>query len=128
MGFTRKFLSAMGIEADKVDEIINAHIEVIDGLKEERDNFKKDAEKIADVQKPQLVAKVAPAFVPGKVPAISLLKILAIVRTYASFYAKNYKLQASLFLNLSLTKKTLLNFYNTVIIASLFVSFRPTAF
>ena len=51
MGFTRKFLSAMGIEADKVDEIINAHIEVVDGLKEERDNFKKDAEKLADVQK-----------------------------------------------------------------------------
>lgn len=51
MGFTRKFLSAMGIEADKVDEIINAHIEVVDGLKEERDNFKKKAEKLADVEK-----------------------------------------------------------------------------
>ena len=51
MAFTRKFLSAMGIEADKVDEIINAHIEVVDGLKEERDNFKKDAEKLADVEK-----------------------------------------------------------------------------
>ncbi len=51
MGFTRKFLSAMGIEADKVDEIINAHIEVVDGLKEERDNYKKDADKLADVQK-----------------------------------------------------------------------------
>ena len=51
MAFTRKFLSAMGIEADKVDEIINAHIEVVDGLKEERDNYKKDAEKLADVQK-----------------------------------------------------------------------------
>ena len=41
----------MGIEADKVDEIINAHIEVVDGLKEERDNFKKDADKLADVEK-----------------------------------------------------------------------------
>lgn len=51
LAFTRKFLSAMGIDADKVDEIINAHIEVVDGLKEERDNFKKDAEKLADVQK-----------------------------------------------------------------------------
>ena len=51
MAFTRKFLSALGIEAEKVDEIINAHIEVVDGLKEERDNFKKDAEKLADVQK-----------------------------------------------------------------------------
>lgn len=51
MAFTRKFLSALGIEADKVDEIINAHIEVVDGLKEERDNYKKSAEKLDDVQK-----------------------------------------------------------------------------
>ena len=51
MAFTRKFLSAMGIEAEKVDEIINAHIEVVDGLKEERDNYKKDAEKLPDIQK-----------------------------------------------------------------------------
>ena len=51
MAFTRKFLSALGIEADKVDEIINAHIEVVDGIKEERDGFKADAEKLADVQK-----------------------------------------------------------------------------
>lgn len=51
MAFTRKFLSALGIEADKVDEIINAHIEVVDGLKEERDNYKKSADKLADVEK-----------------------------------------------------------------------------
>ena len=57
MAFTRKFLSAMGIEADKVDEIINAHIEVVDGLKEERGNFKKDAEKLADVEKELTKAK-----------------------------------------------------------------------
>lgn len=57
MAFTRRFLSALGIEADKVDEIINAHIEVVDGLKEERDNFKKDAEKLADVEKELTKAK-----------------------------------------------------------------------
>ena len=51
MAFTRKFLSALGIEADKIDEIINAHVEVVESLKEERDGFKKDAEKLADVQK-----------------------------------------------------------------------------
>lgn len=50
MAFTRKFLSALGIEADKVDEIINAHIEVVDGLKEERDSYKKSADKLADVE------------------------------------------------------------------------------
>lgn len=57
MAFTRKFLSALGIEADKVDEIINAHIEVVDGLKEERDNFKEDAEKLANVEKELAKAK-----------------------------------------------------------------------
>ena len=51
MAFSRKFLSALGIESDKVDEIIEAHIGVVDGLKEERDNYKKDAEKLAEVQK-----------------------------------------------------------------------------
>ena len=51
MAFTRKFLSAMGIEAEKVDEIISAHVEVVDGLKAERDNYKADADKLKVVQK-----------------------------------------------------------------------------
>lgn len=60
MSLTRKFLSAMGIEADKVDEIIAAHSETVEGLKAERDQYKKDAEKLPKVQeeldtlKPQL--------------------------------------------------------------------------
>lgn len=33
MALTRKFLSALGIEADKIDEIITSHVEVVDGLK-----------------------------------------------------------------------------------------------
>ena len=51
MALTRKFLSALGIEADKVDEIINAHAETVNALKEERDNYKADAEKLPAVQK-----------------------------------------------------------------------------
>jgi len=50
MPFTRKFLSALGIEADKVDEIIIAHTEVTDALKAERDKYKADAEKLPTVQ------------------------------------------------------------------------------
>lgn len=50
MSFTRKFLSALGIEADKVDEIIAAHTEVTDALKEERDKYKADAEKLPAVE------------------------------------------------------------------------------
>lgn len=51
MAFTRKFLSALGIEADKVDEIIAAHTEVTDALKEDRDKYKADAEKLPEVEK-----------------------------------------------------------------------------
>lgn len=51
MALTRKFLSALGIEADKVDEIINAHTEVTDALKAERDGYKAKADKLVGVQK-----------------------------------------------------------------------------
>lgn len=46
MALTRKFLSALGIEADKVDEIIAAHSETVNGLKTERDEFKTKAENL----------------------------------------------------------------------------------
>ena len=45
MALTRKFLAALGIESDKVDEIINAHAETVDGLKSERDGLKEKADK-----------------------------------------------------------------------------------
>lgn len=58
MALTRKFLLAMGIEADKVDEIIEAHTETVDALKKERDTakteaqkYEADAKKLPDVQK-----------------------------------------------------------------------------
>ena len=37
MSLTRKFLSALGIEDDKVDEIISAHTDTVNALKEQRD-------------------------------------------------------------------------------------------
>ena len=51
MALSRKFLSALGIEADKVDEIIEAHTETVNALKEERNQYKADAEKLPGVQK-----------------------------------------------------------------------------
>lgn len=51
MALTRKFLSAMGIEDNKIDEIINAHIEVTEALKNERDGLKDKADKYDDIQK-----------------------------------------------------------------------------
>ena len=60
MALTRKFLSAMGIESDKIDEIITAHADTIDGLKAERDAAKQDAERYkADADKlPELQQKL----------------------------------------------------------------------
>ena len=50
MALTRKFLTALGIDEAKVDEIITAHTEVTDALKAERDKFKTDAGKYAAAQ------------------------------------------------------------------------------
>lgn len=51
MALTRRFLSALGIDADKIDEIIAAHTETVDGLKSDRDKYKAEAEKLETVQK-----------------------------------------------------------------------------
>ena len=51
MALTRKFLSAMGIEEDKIEQIISAHTEVTNALKEERDSLKEQAEQYATVKK-----------------------------------------------------------------------------
>lgn len=51
MALSRKFLAALSIEEDKVDEIIKAHSETVEALKEERDTFKEKAEKYDKVQK-----------------------------------------------------------------------------
>ena len=47
---SRRFLATLGIEQDKIDEIIQQHTESIDGIKTERDTYKKDAEKLVKVQ------------------------------------------------------------------------------
>ena len=46
MSLTRKFLSAMGIESDQVDEIIKAHTETVNGIKKELDEYKDNADNI----------------------------------------------------------------------------------
>lgn len=50
MALTRKFLTALGINADQADEIITAHTETVNALKEERDKYKKDVESMSDMQ------------------------------------------------------------------------------
>lgn len=52
MSLTRRFLNSMGIDAEKIDEIISAHSETVSALKEERDKYKTEAEKYkADAEK-----------------------------------------------------------------------------
>lgn len=51
MALTRKWLSTLGIEADKVDEIIEAHVEVTNGLKADRDKYKEAFDKLPEVEK-----------------------------------------------------------------------------
>ena len=51
MALSRKMLRAMGIEDEKIDQIIEAHTESIDALKEQRDQYKVDAEKLPALQK-----------------------------------------------------------------------------
>lgn len=58
MALTRKFLKAMGIEDEKIDQIIEAHSSTVDGLKDQIDALKADAgnaeenkNKLAGLQK-----------------------------------------------------------------------------
>ena len=50
MSLTRKMLKAMGIEEEKIDQIIEAHSETVDSLKADRDNYKKDADLLKSVR------------------------------------------------------------------------------
>ena len=46
MALTRKALKAMGLTDEQVDSIVEMHVETTDALKEQRDAFKADAEKL----------------------------------------------------------------------------------
>lgn len=51
MALTRKFLSALGIDEEKAEQIIGAHVDTVDSIKAERDKYKEDAEKLPATQK-----------------------------------------------------------------------------
>lgn len=51
MALTRKALSAMGIEDDKVEQIITMYLETLAEIKDERDALKAEAGKLPAVQK-----------------------------------------------------------------------------
>lgn len=51
MALTRKFLQALDIEPDKIDEIIEAHSSTVEALKEERNKFEEQARQLPDKEK-----------------------------------------------------------------------------
>ena len=50
MAFTRKYLAALGVEPEKIDEIMSAHVEVVNGLKSEIAESKDTADELAKVR------------------------------------------------------------------------------
>lgn len=51
MAFTRSFLKSIGLDEEKIQTVIDAHLEVVNTLKEERDKLKQDAASAGDLQK-----------------------------------------------------------------------------
>lgn len=51
MALTRRSLKAMGIDEDKIDEIIAMHTETVNGLKSDLDKYKADVARLPEVEK-----------------------------------------------------------------------------
>lgn len=51
MALTRKFLKAMGIEEEKIEQIIEAHVDTVNGLKESLEQAQVDAKALPGLQK-----------------------------------------------------------------------------
>lgn len=51
MALSRKMLKAMGIEEEKIDQIIEEHAESVDALKKQRDQYKAGAEEAGELKK-----------------------------------------------------------------------------
>lgn len=51
MALTRKMLTAMGIEPDKVDQIIESHSETVEGLKKQAEELRETASKVPTLEK-----------------------------------------------------------------------------
>ena len=51
MSLTRKALSAMGIEGDKIDQIIEMHSDTVNGIKDQISEYKTKAEKLPEITK-----------------------------------------------------------------------------
>lgn len=63
MAFTRKFLSALKLEAEQIDEIMTAHVEVVDHYKTQLDDVKQKNSELETLkaEKADLTAKLKEA-------------------------------------------------------------------
>ena len=48
MSLSRQFLSAIGLESDKIDQVIERHSEAVEALKAQRDHAKREAESLRE--------------------------------------------------------------------------------
>lgn len=51
MALTRKMLTAMGIESDKIDQIIESHSDTVEGLKKQAEELREEASKVPVLEK-----------------------------------------------------------------------------
>lgn len=51
MALARSFLKGMGLTDEQISAIIEEHVNTVNGLKDARDTYKADADKLAEVQK-----------------------------------------------------------------------------
>ena len=62
MAFSRSFLKNLGLTDEQITAVIEEHVAVTDALKQQRDGYKADADKLADVQKQLDEAKAGEDF------------------------------------------------------------------
>lgn len=68
MALTRKSLKAMGLTDEQVDSIVEMHTETVEALKEQRDSFKAEADKLPAIRAEYEQLKAAAAENDGKNP------------------------------------------------------------
>ena len=94
MAVTRSFLKGMGLTDEQVGAIIEEHTNTVNGLKEARDTYKADAEKLTAVQK-QLDDLKANSGDDWKEKYNTLKKTFDDFKTESANHAKAEKIKAS---------------------------------
>lgn len=84
MALTRKMLKAMGIEDEKIDQVIEEHAETVSALKKQRDDAQAKADSVPELEKQLEAAKKAAEAASGD-EAVEKLK--AVQDEFAAYKA-----------------------------------------